>query len=98
MQQFIKTVIKDQTSCAISYLMFLKEKRDGNVKGRGCANGHKQQLLVQKEQTSSPTVYNQALMLSCMFDAKEKRDVGTAEVPGAFLQTKSEEEVIIRLD
>ena len=53
---------------------------------------------MQKEQTSSPTVSNQALFLSCIIDAKEQRHVGTADVPGAFLQTPSEEEVIIRLD
>ena len=78
--------------------MVLKEKRDGNSKGRGCANGHKQQLWMQKEQTSSPTVSNQALFPSCVIDATERQDVGTADVPGAFLQTKSEGEVIIRLD
>ena len=53
---------------------------------------------MQKEQTSSLTVPNQALFLSCVIDAKERRDVGTADVPGAFLQTKSAGEVIIRLD
>ena len=53
---------------------------------------------MQKEQTSSPTVSNQALFLSCVIDAKEEQDVVTADVSGAFLQTKSEGEVIIRLD
>ena len=55
-------------------------------------------LLMQKEQTPSPTVSNQALFLSCIIDAKERRNVGRADVPGAFLQTPSEGEVIIRLD
>ena len=27
-------------------------------------------------------------MLTCMIDAYEKRDVATADIPGAFLQTK----------
>ena len=53
---------------------------------------------MQKEQCSSPTVSNQALFLSCVIDAKEEQDIGTADVPGAFLQTKSKGEVIIRLD
>ena len=94
----VKSMTKQQKSRALSYLMFLKEKRDGNIKGRGCANGQKQQLWMQKEQTSSPTVSNQALFLSCLIDAKERRDIATADVPGAFLQTKSKGEVIIRLD
>ena len=53
---------------------------------------------MQKEQTSSPTVLNQALFFSCLIYAKEQRDVATADVPGAFLQTKSKGEVIICLD
>ena len=53
---------------------------------------------MQKEQTSSPIVSNQALFLSYVIDAKERQNVGTADVPGAFLQTKSEGEIIIRLD
>lgn len=28
-----------EKSEALEYLMFLKEKRDGSIKGRGCANG-----------------------------------------------------------
>ena len=53
---------------------------------------------MQKEQTSSPTISNQALFLSCIINAKERRDVGTADIPGEFLQTKSEGKVIIRLN
>ena len=41
---------------------------------------------------------NQALFLSCVIEAKEEQDIGTADVPSVFLQTKSEGEVIIRLD
>ena len=91
----IKDMTKQQKSWALSYLIFLRERRDDKIKGRGCANGRKQRLLIQKEQTSFPTVSNQALFLSFVIDAKEKRDVGTADVPGAFLQPKSEGEVII---
>ena len=91
----VKTMTKQQKSQVLSYLMFLKEKRDGNIKGHGCVDGQKQQLWMQKKQTSSPIVSNQALSLSCLIDAKEQRDTATADVPGAFLQTKSEGEVII---
>ena len=94
----VKNMTKQQKSRALSYLMFLKEKRDGNIKGQSCADGRKQRLWMQKEQTSSPTVSKQALFLSCVIDAKERQDVGTADIPGAFLQTKSKGEVIIRLD
>ena len=39
---------------ALGYLMFLKDKRCGTMKGRGCADGRKQRKT--KEETSSPTM------------------------------------------
>jgi hypothetical protein len=72
---------------ALAYLMCLKLKRAGDLKGRGCADGRSQREYMAKEETSSPTVSTQALILSCMIDAKEERDVATADIPGAFLQT-----------
>ena len=42
---------------------------------------------MDKEDNSSPTVSTQALMPSCMIDARDNRDVATADIPGAFLQT-----------
>jgi hypothetical protein len=41
---------------AMAYLMFLKQKRTGHVKGRGCADGKKQRIYTIKEEASSPTV------------------------------------------
>ena len=35
----VKMMMKQQNSRAILYLMFLKEKRNGNVKDPDCANG-----------------------------------------------------------
>ena len=78
---------KEQKWKSLAYLMFIKEKRCGKIKGRGCADGRKQRGWIDKEDTSSPTVSTQALMLSCMIDTEENRDVATADIPGAFLQT-----------
>jgi hypothetical protein len=72
---------------ALSYFMFLKLKRTGDIKGRGRADGRSQQNYMRKEDTSSPTVSTQGLVLSCTIDANEERDVATADIPGAFLQT-----------
>ena len=83
---------------ALQYLMFLKKKRDGVIKGRGCADGRKQREHLGKEDTTSPTVTTEGLMLSCMIDAKERRDVATADIPGAFMQTDLNEKVHMRLD
>ena len=71
---------------ALRYLMFLKEKRSGNIKGRGCADGRKQRLYKSKDETSSPTVTTESIFLTCMIDAAEDRDVATCDIPGAFMQ------------
>ena len=55
--------------------------------GRVCADGGKQRNWLSKEDTSSPTVSTEGLMLSCMIDAMEGREVATADIPGDFLQT-----------
>jgi hypothetical protein len=44
----------EQRRRALSYLMFWKLKRTGEVKGRGCAGGRSQRDYTTKEETSSP--------------------------------------------
>ena len=55
---------KEQKWKSLAYLMFIKEKCCGKIKGRGCADGRKQRGCMDKEDTSSPTVSTQALILS----------------------------------
>jgi Reverse transcriptase (RNA-dependent DNA polymerase)/Zinc knuckle len=83
---------------ALSYLMFLKEKRDGAIKGRGCADGRKQRAYISKEEASSPTVTTEAVFLTSVIDARERRDVATVDVPGAFMQADMDDVVYMRLD
>ena len=49
--------------------MFLKEKRDGAIKGRAVDGGNKQRDYIYKEYASSPTVATDAVLLSCIIDA-----------------------------
>jgi hypothetical protein len=88
----------DERRGALRYIMFLKEKQCGKLKGRGCADGRSQRDYMTKEDTSSPTVATKALMLSCMIDATEHRDVATCDIPGAFMQSKMEGKVIMKLE
>jgi hypothetical protein len=71
---------------ALNYLIFLKRKRYGKVKARGCAGGRPQREYISKDESSSPTVSIYALMTSCLMDAIEGRKVATCDIPGAFLQ------------
>ena len=74
-----------QKKNALGYLMFLKQKRTGQIKGWGCADGWKQCLYTPKDDASSPTVATESVLLSCVTDAKEHRDVATVDIPGAFM-------------
>ena len=71
-------------------LIFLTEKRDGSVKGRLCANGSIQRAYITKEEASSPTVTLEAVILTCLIDAMEGRDVAIVDIPNAFIQTPNE--------
>lgn len=66
--------------------MFLKQKRCGRVKGRGCADGCPQRDYITKDELSSPTISLYALMASCVLDELDSRHVITIDIPGVFLQ------------
>jgi hypothetical protein len=84
---------------ALRYLMFLKEKRCGTIKGCGCADGRSQRKYMSKEETSSPTLATEALALTCVVDTIKKRDVATADIPGAFMQSKMKQgKVMMKLE
>ena len=70
-----------QRKAALQYLMFLKEKRCGKIKAQGCADGRKQRLYKTKAETSSPTMNVEALLITCLIDAMEGREVMTIQLP-----------------
>ncbi len=51
---------------------------------------------------SSPTVTAEAVMLTCVIDVQEDRDIAVVDIPNAFVQTVVDEEaaehrVIVRI-
>jgi len=72
--------------------MFLKLKRSGDIKGRTVAGGNKQRDYISKEDASSPTVATESVLLTCIIDAEEERDVAVIDIPNAFIQTRIEDE------
>jgi hypothetical protein len=87
---------RKQKRAAIRALNMFKEKRDGTLKGRTCADGRSQRNLYVKSQTASLTVSTDALLLSIIIDAYEARDVGTADVVGAYLNALMDDFVIMK--
>jgi hypothetical protein len=93
-----RELTREQKKRALRYLMFLKQKRCGLIKGRGCVDGRPQRLWKSKQDTTSPTVMIESLFLSCVMDAYEKRDVATIDIPSAFMQAFIDELVHIKFN
>jgi hypothetical protein len=68
--------------------MFLKEKRSGKIKGCMVAGGNKQRDYISKEDASLPTVMTESILLTCIIDSQEDRDVAIIDIPNAFIQTR----------
>jgi hypothetical protein len=88
----------NEKSKALEHLMFLKEKHCGKIKGCGCADGRKQRVYTMKQESSSPTVVIESIMLSCATDAEERRHVATVDITGAFMQADMDELVYMQLE
>ena len=86
----------EQRREALAYLMFLKHKRCGKIKGRGCADGCKQRAYITKEDSTAPTVSTEAVFLTAVIDAMEGWNVVVLDVPGAFMQAEIDELVHVR--
>ena len=71
--------------------LFLKEKKDGTIKGRTVAGGNKQRGYISKEDSSSPTIASYSVLLSFIIDAEEGRDVAVIDIPNAFIKTRVED-------
>jgi hypothetical protein len=49
-------------------------------------------------QRPKPTVSIESLSLSCLIDAMENQDVGTCDIPVAFMQVEIDEEIHIKFE
>ncbi len=67
---------------------FVVEKRDGRIKARAVADG-RGQTRYSEEETYSPTVQLESIMLNAFIDAFEGRHVATVDIKGGFLCEKA---------
>ena len=77
--------------------LFLEKKKSGYIKARLVAGGDKQRIYTPKEDVISPTCATESLMITAVIDAAEGRDVATVDIPNAFVQTKVDEVIHVRL-
>ena len=66
-------------------LMFLNEKRDKSIKGKFVYNGKPAQEWLSREDSESPTTVLESIILTVIVDAKEERNVMSADVLNALI-------------
>lgn len=89
------TITRKMTT--LNLLVLIKEKRDGRIKGRACANGREQMTYISKDDISSPTIQIESLMISLLIDAYERRDIATVDVGCAYLMANMNDTIIVKL-
>ena len=90
-------LLREQRMRALLSLLFLKEKRTGDVKGRACINRAPQRAYIPKEDAASPTVSTESTLITASIAAHERRAVQCYDVPSAFVNTNVDKEVIMVL-
>jgi hypothetical protein len=75
---------KKQKEQILESHIFVEQKRDGTIKARKVIGGNRQRDFITKEDVSSPTVTAEAVMLTCVIDAQEGRDVAVVDIPNAL--------------
>jgi hypothetical protein len=83
---------KKQKEQVVESHIFVEQKRDGKIKAWKVIGGNKQCSYITKENVSSPAVSAEAVMLTCIIDAAEDRDIAVVDIPNAFAQTVVSEE------
>ena len=78
-------------------ITMVKEKRDGVMKARACGDGRKQRRWISKEDVTSSTIHMESLLMSLIIDAREDRNIATADVVRVYLLTTMEDYVLLRL-
>ena len=53
---------------------------------------------VAKDEAALPTVVLESVLVTLTIDAREKREVVTIDIPGAFLHAENEDYVIMRMN
>ena len=78
--------------------MYLKEKADSNIKGRGCADGRKQREYIEKSDAAPPTLSVEAAFITSVIDAFEYRDVATVDILGTYLRVDYDTDTLVRFN
>lgn len=73
----------------MEFIIFLSEKRSGEVKGRLAYNEQPTRHWISRNNKTSPTVLKGIIFLTTGIDAKEIRDLVYMEIPNIFYKRMS---------
>jgi hypothetical protein len=96
----LSTLTPGEKRKAMEALLFLTEKHDKTIKGQLVYNGKPTGEWLSREDSASSAASLESIFLTAILDAKEDRDVMTADVPNAFIQTdmpEGKERVIMKI-
>ena len=84
---------------ALNSLLFVTEKRNGDIKARNVADGSKQPTYdgYDKKDGASPTVLTESVFLTGVIDAHERRALAIIDVADAFLQAHNDKTSLLLL-
>ena len=84
---------------SLASLVFIVEKRNGDIKVSKVADGSKQRTYhgCDKSDGSSPTVLMDSIFLTGVVDAHEMRAIAILDIDNAFLHAEKYEKILILL-
>ena len=85
-----------QRKNALRAINLIKEKRNGVIKGRTCADGRPERKIYTREEVASPTASNDSIMTKIVIAAHEKRKVVSWDVEGAYLLADQDKYVVVK--
>ncbi len=72
--------------------IFIEKIQDGKIKARKVVSGNKQQEYITKEDVTFPTVWAEAVMLTCVINALKDQDIAIIDIPNSFVQNVAKDE------
>jgi len=90
---------QNQKRTTMNAIDLISENQNGVLaKGPCVEDGSKQRPLYSKEATpASPIMSNDAMMMSLIMDAFERRDVAIADIKGAYLLAEIDHYVALKM-
>ena len=93
----VENMTELEKSRAQDAMMLLAEKNNGDIKGRCVYKGNGTREWLTREDTSSPTASLEGIIITCVIDAYEHRDMMSLDIPNAFIQTMMPEDPTSRV-